>query len=109
MTSLFKKQKVRGRSGSTSIPGCESRGHGENSSGAGRIKNMASQGGPDTQLDSHWAFVKPTELSDNLPFVITLYYPNREQFLKRTHAKLKKTYFDAELKTCVLLMSIHTV
>ena len=92
----------RSRSGSTSNQGSGSRRHGESSTSAGGSRTMTSQEDPDTQLDKHWAFVKPTESDEDESFAITLYYPERNRFSKKTNFKYQKTYFDAQTKTLII-------
>ena len=63
---------------------------------------MASQKDPDTQLDKHWAFVKPTESDDNLSIASTLYYHDRKKFSRTTIVRYHKTYYGAESKTLII-------
>ena len=63
---------------------------------------MASQEDPDTQLDKHWASVKPTDSHDNSSIAITLYYTERKTFSRKTNVKYHKTYFDAKTNTLVI-------
>jgi hypothetical protein len=67
-----------------------------------KSRTMASPEDPDTQLDKHWAFVKPTESDEDESFAITLYYTERKKFSKVTNVKYQKTYFDAQTKTLVI-------
>jgi hypothetical protein len=63
---------------------------------------MASQEDPDTQLDHHWAFVKPTVSHEHASIAITLYYHVRKAFSKTTNVTFHKCYFDAEAYTLVI-------
>ena len=91
----------RNRSGSTSNQGSGSRRHGESSSIAGGSRTMASID-PDTQLDHHWAFMKPTVSHERASIAITMYYPRRKAFSKSTFVTFKKCYKDAQSRTLVI-------
>ena len=63
---------------------------------------MASLEDPDTQLEQHWAFLKPTVSNEHASIAITLYYPARKSFSKSTFVTYHKCYFDAKSRTLVI-------
>ena len=93
---------LRSRSESTRIPESGSRRRLESNISVGGSRTNASQDDPDTQVDRHWAFVKPKKSNDDSSFAITLYYPEHTKFSKVKCVKYQKAYFDAETKTLVI-------